>query len=295
MEPGMFVTSATFELHMQLVKKYFCPVQLSDWVDGTAKREHSDARMIAITFDDGWIDFHELAFPILRKYQCPATVFVMPDMLEGVGLLWSSRLEQIYDNDSGRKLLADDRTGFLEKIGASPLRKPEDGADYEELASIIRSAKGLEDGDIELELSKIEMLLESDCYEDCSTGMYEFMTWKHLDDISKSGLVQFGSHTKSHRRLGTTTDQRELEEQIVSAKTILSGRLNEAYVDVFCYPNGDRSTISEFVVRNSHAAACSVERGLNSVDSDPYSINRVCLHDDISRSRTKFLARLAQF
>lgn len=47
---------------------------ISDYLEN--RQEHT--KRIAITFDDGYESVYEYAFPILKKFQCPATLFVNP-------------------------------------------------------------------------------------------------------------------------------------------------------------------------------------------------------------------------
>ena len=42
-------------------------------------------RTVALTFDDGYADFHEVAFPLLQRYGCTATLFVTTGWLDDAG------------------------------------------------------------------------------------------------------------------------------------------------------------------------------------------------------------------
>ena len=52
-------------------------------------------RFVAVTFDDGYRDNLEHAYPILKKYQVPFTIFVATSFADRVGELWWLALEAV--------------------------------------------------------------------------------------------------------------------------------------------------------------------------------------------------------
>ncbi|MFI5757582.1 polysaccharide deacetylase family protein [Streptomyces sp. NPDC051569] len=54
-----------------------------------ARAEGRGAGLVGLTFDDGYADFVDQAVPLLRRYDCTATVFVLPGRLGGTNA-WDS-------------------------------------------------------------------------------------------------------------------------------------------------------------------------------------------------------------
>lgn len=83
----------TFEKQIKYLKdKNFNIVRLSDLV-GCLKLGKSIAKMVVITFDDGYENFYYNAWPILKRYNVPATVFIPTGLLGNFfstsdGLAW---------------------------------------------------------------------------------------------------------------------------------------------------------------------------------------------------------------
>jgi len=80
----MTVTKDTFEQQMKFLKDNGYRVltldQLFDFLDFKAQIPR---KSVVITIDDGWRSTYEIAFPILRKYGYPATLFIYTDLITG--------------------------------------------------------------------------------------------------------------------------------------------------------------------------------------------------------------------
>lgn len=74
-DDGLTCASSKFESFCHFFMERFRVVSLSEQIIG-ARAGRSMAGTLAITFDDGYLDNHEVAAPILRRLGLPATFFV---------------------------------------------------------------------------------------------------------------------------------------------------------------------------------------------------------------------------
>lgn len=74
---GMNMPPTKFENLLQLLQAKQCKtVTMSEWL---ARVEKGDTyKLVALTFDDGFLDNFTEAFPLLQKYQMKATIFLAP-------------------------------------------------------------------------------------------------------------------------------------------------------------------------------------------------------------------------
>jgi peptidoglycan/xylan/chitin deacetylase (PgdA/CDA1 family) len=57
-------------------------------------------RFVCLTFDDGYKDFLRWAYPLLRKYKLPFTVFIATSFPDRLGELWWIALEAVIARNS---------------------------------------------------------------------------------------------------------------------------------------------------------------------------------------------------
>jgi len=73
--PG--VTPEAFERQMRILAERWRPVPLTEIVARLEAGAPTDRRWVAVTFDDGTEDLFTHAFPILRRHNIPATIFLI--------------------------------------------------------------------------------------------------------------------------------------------------------------------------------------------------------------------------
>jgi peptidoglycan/xylan/chitin deacetylase (PgdA/CDA1 family) len=73
----LIVSPKTFERHMRFLKEYHYNVLPLEALAKLIKEKKIPPKTIAITFDDGYRDNYTYAFPVLKKYNLPATIFII--------------------------------------------------------------------------------------------------------------------------------------------------------------------------------------------------------------------------
>lgn len=76
---GAYTTPARFERQLSYIKRHgYRFSTASRFVDHYLSEGRFPERTVCLTFDDGWKDNYVNAFPILKKLEIPATIFLVP-------------------------------------------------------------------------------------------------------------------------------------------------------------------------------------------------------------------------
>ena len=83
-EDLMMVKKNKFEQQMGYLKNNgYTVITLDQFFDFLEYRNQLPRKSVVITFDDGWQGVYTIAFPILKQYNFPATLFVYTDLVNG--------------------------------------------------------------------------------------------------------------------------------------------------------------------------------------------------------------------
>lgn len=101
-----------------------------------------------------------------------------------------------------------------------------------------------------------------------------WLGWKELKEMSDSGIISIGSHTKSHPWLPSLGTEK-MEDEVAGSKKILEERLGKK-VDELCYPSGafDRK-VQDALRKTGYSCAVATNPGRFYPVDDIYAIKRV--------------------
>src|SRR4029079_5781889 len=142
--PGTEITPAAFEAQMKELKdKGITVIPMQDFLAWKRGEKNIPPRSAVVTFDDGWKSQYEVAWPIMKKYGYPFTLFIYTEGVRGGALGGGEAItwEQLAElRDNGVDIQAhsatqqDVREGHNVTViepGGKRSRKKLTGADYE--------------------------------------------------------------------------------------------------------------------------------------------------------------------
>lgn len=230
------------------------------------------SNVAAITIDDGYTDAYELAFPLLRQRNLPATIFIVTEFADRKKWLWTDKL---------RYLVA--RTGARSIEGA--LDEREFCVEFERTDSVFTAAdkvnsllKTIGDGAKEEAIARIAAAFGV-ALPEAPPPDYASVTWGQIREMSRAG-IDIGSHTATHPILPNVSLEHVRQELAESRRRIAAeiGRDTE----LFCYPNGNyNEAVMNEVVRAGYTCAVTVECGLNDRHSNPLALKRIHAEYDL--------------
>jgi peptidoglycan/xylan/chitin deacetylase (PgdA/CDA1 family) len=283
-QPGMYVSPATLDMHLTLLERHFNIVHLDDWLGQAASGQSLPQLACALTFDDGWRDNFEYAFPVLQRHGCAATIFLVSGMTGTAHEFWPNRLARaltrLGPGDSLQGPLGDLLAPVLEEARAHGRWS------LEALDRAVVLAKQLPEGRIVTALEALQAGAAA------NSDTRAVLNEEELHLMAASGLVRFGSHTRTHYRLRGEVPSRVLEQEIAGSGTEIGASVGRA-ASLFCYPNGDLTAAAVAVVRQHYIGAVTTQTGWHTPGADPFLIRRIGVHEDISNRPAAFLARIS--
>ncbi len=283
-EPGMVVTPCTFAQHLQILQQHFSIVRLSDWLQDKEQGKTLPQNACAITFDDGWLDNYEYAFPLLQEFGLPATIYLVAGMIGTNKDFWPGRVARLISAISTNY----PQYWHAPEMQWLPYSFTDTPAPREQLSHTIATLKRQPDEAIHRRLDDCETALGIE-YDNSNPVL---LNWNQVKAMQKSGLIDFGSHTCNHIRLNRNLGNDTLHNEIIDSKQLIEQHTGHP-AQTFCYPNGDLCEQAIRLVAQTYKGAVTTRNGWNDKNSQPHRLQRIGIHEDTASDRIAFLARLS--
>lgn len=260
-----------FEAQMCHVKKHYRIVPLAQlcaeleegrWVEPT----------LAITFDDGYRDLYNYAFPVLQKYSAPATIYLIGRSMETGEAPWYDRIFVALEVARGPVLEMDlgARRQFLLTSAEARTKAAWEIVCYLRSISDVERRKWCAEFEtlIRVPSEKIEGRM---------------LDWNQVRIMQRNG-VSLGAHTMTHPFV-SQLHPGAFEEELGRSKQLLERGLG-APVEDFAYPFGKPEDCSlageQFLRRCGYRSAVTTKDGFNTQGTNILRLRRLQVSDDPS-------------
>ncbi len=257
------ISTRLFEQTMRHVARNYKVVGLPDLVrhleDGPAEP------VVAITFDDGYRDNCENAWPILQRYHLPATIFLTTGTIDGDDPIWFEQLACAIKKTSMEHLdlELDIPRRFLFRTVADRLDA------NNQIFGILRD---LPDDERKRWLPHI---LRQLAVKDNGELLGRMLTWSQVRTMNAHG-IDFGGHTVTHPFLSRLSRESACWE-VSECKRRIETEL-QCPVESFAYPNGRQKDYepwgSQIMRSAGYRAAVTTTWGMNYASTDRMHLKR---------------------
>ena len=248
---------------MRFAAKHYKVVGLGDLLNHLESGEQGD--VLAVTFDDGYRDNYENAFPILQRYGLPATIFLTTGCMDSHDPIWFESLAYALSTTSREfvDLEIDLPRRFWTRTQAEKLATQD---------SVFGLLRGLQDSERRLWLANV--LKQLDVHE-FGPRRGKMLAWDQVRLMKKQG-IDFGGHSVSHPFLSRLT-QDQVSWEVSECKRRIEEEL-QSEVAHFAYPNGREEDFGQWnkaLIRSAgYRAAVTTIWGKNYSSTDPMELRR---------------------
>lgn len=255
----------TFALQVDTILEGRDPVSGSQILDHVRKGTALPRSAVWITFDDGYGDFIEHAWPVLRSRALRPTQFVPTAFVgQAKSSFWWDRIEAAISSAQADSLQ-------LDETGAGTSELTLRGSGRHKTLKRIRNEVKRRPHQEGMEL--VEIIIDA-CNPSAAEPEVRTLTWNEIRELESEG-VEFGGHTYDHPMLDQV-DEDECLRQIRRGFEVLHSELHNP-LPILAFPSGQFNDVALRCARLAGAEACvSTQQALaRSRIQDAFQIPRV--------------------
>jgi peptidoglycan/xylan/chitin deacetylase (PgdA/CDA1 family) len=216
---------ADFEKHVEILALKFSPVTIAEVAAFAASGRPLPRHAVAVTFDDGFADNHDIALPVLARFGVPATFYIMFNSVETGTLPWYCRIRFAFHTTKIPQW-THPQSGRIYNLTLPGDRQDAMQSAWDRGAALT--------GRVQDEfIDQIERSLETDpTRAHADHGL--MMTWDQVRALKNAGHT-IGAHTLSHPNVSQVTPE-EARHEIAGSKQKLEEKIAQP-IEHFSYPH----------------------------------------------------------
>ncbi|MCA8996471.1 MAG: polysaccharide deacetylase family protein [Planctomycetaceae bacterium] len=275
-------TADQFDRQVRFLKKNFDVVRIADLDDLLQGRK---SRGVLITFDDGYLDNYELAFPILKSHNASATFFITSGFLDDRPLAWWDAIAWMVHTSPCPQI-----EGFSAQLPMLSLSSDRDREHA--IHRLLGEFKQTPEDQTAAFLKRLAELSRTDPVKHQHTQNV-WMSWEMVRNMDRAGM-DIGGHTVTHPVLSRCDPNRQTQE-IVASKLRIEEELGHL-IAAFSYPVGQTDSFTNetkaILTEAGYRWAFSFYGGFaRSEHADVLDVPREAISPDISDSLFRSLVR----
>ena len=224
-DPVISATPESFHTQIKWLHDRMRLITLNELIDQVECGSPWSEPVTLLTFDDGYRDNFDLAVPILRERQVPATFFIPSAFLESPRLPWWDHVAYAIKQTSVARFVME----CSPVAGQPPLEI--DLQTLPRTVAMMKIIRAFLDDAITDERWFLDQLTKRCMVEVDSEGLGRelFVSRAQLQELAHSGRdLTIGSHSHSHRKLASLDEETQRSE-LAGSKQILEGRAKVPY------------------------------------------------------------------
>jgi peptidoglycan/xylan/chitin deacetylase (PgdA/CDA1 family) len=279
-----------FEKQIKWLNRNFNIIKLSELIQIFQAGKINDKKYqkaVVITFDDGYKDNYLYAYPILKKYKIPATIFLTSGYIDTGNLFWWDIVGYIICHTKKKNI-------DIPNFGKFSLIDNKEK--FNCISFLLKKFKKIPNNLKNNYIINLQNICE--IIVPPGLGKKMILSWDEIREMKDNGIT-FGVHAATHPNL-TNISLAEAEKEIKNSKKMIENQL-KTDATLFAYPYGSKldynSEIIKLIKNIGFKGAVTTNYGLvNKYNIDSiYSLPRIWVSNYYSRFKIEVSGIFSDF
>ena len=269
-----FPISTFIKIILYLKKKKYKFITLTEWIKIVKNNQKIKHRYVILTFDDGFKNVVDNAYPIIKKYNAKGCLYVISGIIGNNQLIWADYLDVLIRDIKDKKFKFKFKDREIEYDLASPVNIKN------AIGDIKHKLRYMNIKERQNHLKQFQKSNDIDNFQNVPNDSL-IVNWDELKSLDRQ-ILEIGAHTNNHPNLKLLYTEDEFLDELYHSKLVLEKNLGYR-IDHLSYPAGfyDKRTI-QYAKKYNYKTATTVNYGFNTKKTDLFQLNRIFIDNDFT-------------